>query len=71
MLGELLLAGFTFACIAYFLYIQNYISDPHKKAKDEAWRTEWEPLNRRRQRENERRRQSLDGMFQRESLKIY
>ncbi len=70
MVGEYLLLALAISCAGYFVYIQDYISDPQKRKKDAAWLDVWERQNKKRQIENEKRRPSLDGMFYREKLEV-
>lgn len=65
-----MLTALALLSTGYFIFMRFYLSDPLKQQKDADWRKIWEPQNLKRQIENERRRPSLDGMFQRESLKI-
>jgi hypothetical protein len=63
VLGVVTIISVALASVAYFFYIQNYINDPQKKARDIEWLERWEPVNRKRASENELRRPSIDRLL--------
>jgi len=63
MIGELCLLVILIMSIAYFVYIQAYMSDPYKEEKDQAWLAEWEKLTEERRSRNALRRPSIENFL--------